>query len=148
MTRWWRSIWCAGEGEEVNGFLNCFLASDAAHSDAIDLTGFDAASTVFTEKSVSGNLVLTATDGDKVATLTFDHVDGALNFASNSAGGVVITNSPAAVGPRQRHRGSCGDQRSPRSHEISECLRNFGVTVALGQLDFIESMHVFNSRLV
>ena len=77
MTRWWRSIWCAGEGEEVNGFLNCFLASDAAHSDAIDLTGFDAASTVFTEKSVSGNLVLTATDGDKVATLTFDHVDGA-----------------------------------------------------------------------
>jgi hypothetical protein len=70
-----------------------------AHSDAIDLTGFDAASTVFTEKSVNGNLVLTATDGDKVATLTFDHVDGALNFASNGDGGVVITNSPAAVGP-------------------------------------------------
>jgi hypothetical protein len=136
MTRWWRSIWCAGEGEEVNGFLNCFLASDAAHSDAIDLTGFDAASTVFTEKSVNGNLVLTATDGDKVATPTFDYVDGTLNFASNGDGGVVITNSPAAGGPDNG------------THEISECLRNFGVTVALGQLDFIESMHVFNSRLV
>jgi len=99
MTRWWRSIWCAGEGEEVNGFLNGFLAGDAAHSDAIDLTGFDAASTVFTEKSVNGNLVVRATDGDKVATPTFDRVDGALNFASNGDGGIVITNSPAAVGP-------------------------------------------------
>jgi len=74
MTRWWRSIWCAGEGEEVNGFLNGFLAGDAAHSDAIDLTGL----TVFTERSVNGNLVVRATDGDKVATPTFDHVDGAL----------------------------------------------------------------------
>jgi hypothetical protein len=78
----------------IKGFAN-----DAAHSDAIDLTGFDAASTVFTQKSVNGNLVVTATEGDKVATLTFDHVDGALNFANDGFGGTVITNSAVASGP-------------------------------------------------
>jgi FecR protein len=75
------------------------FTGDAAHSDKVDLSGFDAASTVFTENSVNGNLVVTATEGDKVATLTFDHVDGALNFTSDGDGGVTITNSPAAAGP-------------------------------------------------
>src|SRR5262249_26190608 len=74
------------------------FASDAAHSDAVDLSGFDAASTVFTERSVNGNLVVTATDGDRVATLTFDHVDGALNFADDGFGGTVIPNSTVASG--------------------------------------------------
>jgi hypothetical protein len=75
------------------------FAGDAAHSDAIDLSGFDAASTVFSQKSVNGNLVVTATEGDKVATLTFDHVDGALNFADDGHGGVNITTSAVASGP-------------------------------------------------
>jgi uncharacterized repeat protein (TIGR03803 family) len=75
------------------------FASDAAHSDSVDLSGFDAASTVFTQESVNGNLVVTATEGDKVATLTFDHVDGALNFANDGFGGTVITNSAVTSGP-------------------------------------------------
>jgi hypothetical protein len=54
---------------------------------------------VFTEKSVNGNLVVTATEGGKVATLTFDHVDGALNFASDGHGGIAITNAPATSDP-------------------------------------------------
>ena len=33
-------------------------------------------------------------------------------------------------------------------HEISEYLRNFGVNVALWQLNFIDSMNAFNSRSV
>jgi hypothetical protein len=33
-------------------------------------------------------------------------------------------------------------------HEISEHLQNFGVNVAFWQLNFMESINVFNSRFV
>jgi len=79
------------------GTIKGFAGTDAAHSDKVDISGFDVASTVFTEKSVGGNLVVTATDGSNVATLTFDHVDGMLNFASDSHGGVMITNASAST---------------------------------------------------
>jgi hypothetical protein len=79
------------------GTIKGFAGTDAAHSDKVDISGFDVASTVFTEKSVGGNLVVTATDGSNVATLTFDHIDGMLNFASDSHGGVMITNASAST---------------------------------------------------
>jgi hypothetical protein len=87
------------DATSFTGTIKGFAGTDAAHSDAVDLTGFDAAKTVFSEKSVNGNLVVTATEGDKVATLTFDHVDGALNFADDGYGGTVITSSAVASGP-------------------------------------------------
>jgi len=70
-------------------------APDTAHSDAIDLAGFNFASTTFSEASSNGNVVLTATDGNSVATLTFANFNGTLNFASDGNGGTLITDPPA-----------------------------------------------------
>jgi hypothetical protein len=78
----------------IDGFSG--TAADAAHSDTIDLSGFDAGSTLFTETSSNGNLVLTATNGGNVATLTFDNFSGTLNFASDGSGGTLITDPSAA----------------------------------------------------
>jgi hypothetical protein len=45
-------------------------APDTAHSDAIDLAGFNFASTTFSEASSNGNVVLTATDGNSQHSLS------------------------------------------------------------------------------
>jgi hypothetical protein len=77
---------------QISGFTG--TAPDTAHSDAIDLAGFDFASTTFSESSSNGNLVLTATDGSNVATLTLDDFNGTLSFASDGDGGTLITDPP------------------------------------------------------
>jgi hypothetical protein len=77
---------------QISGFTG--TAPDPAHSDAIDLVGFDYASTTFSQSSSSGNLVLTATDGSNVATLTFLNFDETLDFASDGNGGTLITDPP------------------------------------------------------
>jgi hypothetical protein len=77
---------------QISGFTG--TAPDTAHSDAIDLAGFDFASTTFSESSSNGNLVLTATDGSNVATLTFDDFNGTLSFASDGDKGTLITDPP------------------------------------------------------
>jgi len=81
---------------QISGFTG--TAPDTAHSDAIDLAGFDFASTTFSESSSNGNLVLTATDGSNVATLTFDDFNGTLSFASDGDGGTLITDPPPTAG--------------------------------------------------
>ena len=77
---------------QISGFTG--TAPDTAHSDVIDLAGFDFASTTFSESSSNGNLVLTATDGSNVATLTFDDFNGTLSFASDGDKGTLITDPP------------------------------------------------------
>jgi hypothetical protein len=62
--------------------------------DVVDLANFDPTQTVFSESMSNGNLVLTATDGGLVSTLTFDNFHGGLNFASDGNGGTDITYSP------------------------------------------------------
>jgi hypothetical protein len=62
--------------------------------DVVDLANFDPAQTVFSESISGNNLVLTATDGSPVTTLTFDSYHGGLNFASDGNGGTDITYSP------------------------------------------------------
>jgi len=61
--------------------------------DVVDLASFDPTQTVFSESMSNGNLVLTATDGGAVTTLTFDNFHGGLNFASDGRGGTDITYS-------------------------------------------------------
>jgi hypothetical protein len=77
---------------QISGFTG--TAPDPAHSDTIDLVGFDYASTTFSQSSSNGNLLLTATDGSNVATLTFLNFDETLDFASDGNGGTLITDPP------------------------------------------------------
>src|SRR5262249_39278549 len=62
--------------------------------DTVDLANFDPTQTIFSESMSGGNLVLTATDGSQIATLTFDSFHGGLNFSSDGNGGTDITYSP------------------------------------------------------
>jgi hypothetical protein len=80
---------------QISGFSG--TAWDSGHSDAIDLNGFDFASTTFTETGSNNNLMLTVTNGADAATLTFDNVDGALSFAADGDGGTLITDSSAGA---------------------------------------------------
>ncbi len=82
--------------DQISGFSG--TQPDLIHSDTVDLDGFNYTSTTFSESSSNGNLVLTATDGSNIATLTFDNFDGTLNFASDHTGGTLITD-PAAASP-------------------------------------------------
>jgi VCBS repeat-containing protein len=75
--------------------------SGFAGSDTIDLKGFDYSSATFSENYVAAanQLVVTVTEEGKATTLTFDNFDPAkqaLKFASDGAGGTLI--SEAAVG--------------------------------------------------
>ena len=79
---------------QISGFTG--TAPDAAHSDVVDLEGFNYAATTFSEASSNGNVVLTAVDGSNVTRLTFDNFDGTLNLASDGNGGTLITDPPAA----------------------------------------------------
>ena len=89
-----------GHASDFSGQISGFTgtAPDTAHSDAIDLAGFNYASTTFSETSSNGNLVLTATDGSEVAKLTFFNFDGTLSFASDGNGGTLITDPPVTAG--------------------------------------------------
>ncbi len=87
-----------GDASEFTGHISGFSGSapDPAHSDTVNLSEFDYASTTFSETSSNGSLVLTATEGGKSATVTFDNLDGALSFAADGHGGSLITDEPAA----------------------------------------------------
>ena len=87
-----------GDATDFSGQIAGFsgTAPDASHSDVVDLSGFAFTATTFAEAVSNGNLVLTATDGSEVVTLTFDNFDGTLDFASNGNGGTLIYDPPAS----------------------------------------------------
>jgi hypothetical protein len=80
---------------QISGFTG--TAPNAADSDTIDLLGFNYAATTFSETSSNGNLVLTATDGSNVSTLTFVNFNATLDFASDGSGGTLVTDPPAGA---------------------------------------------------
>ncbi len=80
---------------QISGFSG--TAPDTAHSDVIDLRGFNDATTTFSESGSNGNLVLTTTDGSNIATLVFDNFDGTLSFSSDGDGGTLVTDPPATA---------------------------------------------------
>ena len=71
-------------------------APDAAHSDAIDLVGFDYNASTFSETYNGSDCVLIVRDGSHTASLTFANFDGAFVFASDGHGGTLITD-PAST---------------------------------------------------
>ena len=80
---------------QISGFSG--TAPDAAHSDVVDLSGFAYGSTTFSETTSNGDVVLTATDGSKVATLEFANFSGTLDFASDGNGGTLVTDPPSGT---------------------------------------------------
>src|SRR6202034_649559 len=85
-----------GDASDFSGQISGFVgtAPDSGHSDVVDLSGFAFTATTFAEATTNGNLVITATDGSSVASLTFANFDATLDFGSDGHGGTLITDPP------------------------------------------------------
>jgi hypothetical protein len=84
-----------GHAESFTGTISGFSGTDAAHSDVVDLADINFNSAQFAETYHANTGVLTVTDGANSASLTFDGLLGALNFASDGNGGTAITDAAA-----------------------------------------------------
>jgi hypothetical protein len=84
-----------GHAESFTGTISGFSGTDAAHSDVVDLADINFNSAQFAETYHANTGVLTVTDGANSASLTFDGLLGALNFASDGNGGTDITDGAA-----------------------------------------------------
>ena len=108
----------SGFSGQICGF--CGSTTEPGQSDAIDLVGFSYGSTSYSETSLNGNLVLTATDGSAVAVLIFDNFGGALQFASDGSGGTMITDP--SVSSAITVDGSISLSKSGPNDTISESI--------------------------
>ena len=84
-----------GQAESFAGTISGFSGTDAAHSDVVDLADINFNSAQFAETYHANTGVLTVTDGANSASLTFDDLLGALNFASDGSGGTDVTDAAA-----------------------------------------------------
>jgi hypothetical protein len=85
------------DSADFSGHITGFAGADAAHSDVVDLSSVNFNSAQFTETYHAATGVLSVTDGTHSADITFDNLQGALDFASDGHGGTAITDAPAAA---------------------------------------------------
>ena len=78
---------------QIVGFTG--TAPDPAHSDTIDLVGIDYNSSHFAESYSASTGLLTVTDGNHTASLTFVDFNATLDFSSDGNGGTLITDPPS-----------------------------------------------------
>ncbi len=83
------------QANNFSGAISNFTgtAPDAAHSDVVELVGYN--DTSHSEQSLNGNLVLTLDGGGGHATITFDNFGGTLSFSSDTHGDFFIADPPA-----------------------------------------------------